>query len=128
MALEWEWKETVGTATLVEKHPDEEDREFELQLYQGNAFLIMTHEWTGDDGQEKYEVCGFFSDQQHAKNCLGLNKKGGWHRNIYDTPYLKLTKLRINKAKYRYTKDLAALLTEAFDDIQIEIYTEKGGT
>ena len=66
-----------------------------------------------------------FADKQHAKNCLGLNKKGGYGENSYNTPYNRFTKLRLNKAKYRYTKDLVALFVEAFDEIEIELFTEE---
>ena len=30
MSLNWIWKEKIGTMTLVQSHPGEEDREFEL--------------------------------------------------------------------------------------------------
>ena len=125
MALQWDWKEKCGEITLVQKYVDAEGAEFKLSLYQGNAFLIMLHEWTDENGVEKYELAGFFADKQHAKNCLGLNKKGGYGENSYNTPYNRFTKLRLNKAKYRYTKDLVALFVEAFDEIEIELFTEE---
>ena len=124
MSVNWNWKDKVGTMTVVQSHPGEEDRTFELSLYQGNAFLIMLHEYQ-EDGQDMYSMYSFFADKQHAKNCLGLNKKQDFGDNFLDTPYNKATKFRINKKKYRYTKDLVTLLAEAFDSIEIEIFAEE---
>ena len=56
MALQWDWKEKIGEATLVQMHPDEPDREFTLDLYQGNAYLIMIHEFKDDKGDRKSVV------------------------------------------------------------------------
>ncbi len=124
MALQWEWKDKCGEITLVQMHPGEEDREYRIDLYQGNAYLIMIHEYTDERRGDVYELFGFFNDKQHMKNCLGLNKKGGYASNMYETPYQKITNLRINKAKYRHTSELVATFTEAFKNIQIEIFTE----
>lgn len=99
------------------------DKEFLLHLYQGNAFLILTHEWE-EEGKKKAEVIGFFLDEYHAKNCLGLNKKEGHTDNIYDNGWQRLAKVRLNKKKYRYTDKLVNLLAKAFDNIAIEIYAE----
>lgn len=124
MALHWEWKDKCGEITLVQSHPDEEDREFTISLYPGNAYLIMIHEYENEKGQEVYEMFGFFNDKQHMLNCLGLNKKEGYTSNMYETPYQRFTKLRINKAKYHRTKELVSTFVEAFDHITIEVVNE----
>lgn len=59
------------------------------------------------------------------KNCLGLNKKGGYTENIHNKPYCKLTKIRIDKKKCRYTKEIVTALVQAFDNIEIEIFSEE---
>ncbi len=124
MSLNWNWKDKIGTMTVVQSHPGEEDQTVEISLYQGNAFLIMIHEYQ-ENGQEMYSMYSFFADKQHAKNCLGLNKKQNFGDNIFDTPYVNVKKFRINKKKYRYTKDLVPLLVEAFGEVDIEIFSEE---
>ena len=68
MALHWEWKDKCGEITLVQMHPGEEDLEYRIDLYQGNAYLIMIHEYTDERRGDVYELFGFFNDKQHMKN------------------------------------------------------------
>jgi len=124
MALHWQWNEKCGEATLRETHEGEPDREFTLSLYTGNAYLIMLHE-REENGEQVWSMYSFWADKQHMKNCLGLNKKGGHGDNMYDTPYQKITKVRLNKAKCRYFKDIVPALTQAFDDLEIEVFNEQ---
>lgn len=123
MALHWEWSEKCGEVTLVQMHEGEEDREFKLSLYTGNACLIMLNEWE-ENGETYWSMSSFWADKQHMKNCLGLNKKGGCDRNIYSTPYQKWTRIKLNKKKCRYFKDIVAALAQAFDDLIIEVVSE----
>ena len=125
MALQWRWKEKCGEITMVQTYPDEEDHKYKISLYKGNAYLIMLHEYEKTPGTEAYEVFGFFNDKQHMRACLGLEKKRGYTSNIYETPYQRFTKLRINKARYKHTQELVSAFAEAFRDIQIEVYTEE---
>ena len=123
----WSYKEPIGEAVLVQKFKTGdntiEEKQFVLKLYQGNAFLIMTHEWE-EDGKEKSEMIGFFLDEYHAKNCLGLNKKEGHTENIYESNWQYLSRVRINKKKYKYTDKLVSLLSKAFNNITIEVVSE----
>lgn len=117
MALYWDWKEKVGEAVIQQG-----ENVFKVNLYEGNAFLIFIYEWHDDgEGIDKYQLWSFFADEQHAKNCFGLNKKNNYG-GIFDDDN-KLVKVRINKTKYRYTKKLVDMLVRAFDEIQIEIYS-----
>ena len=125
MALTWEWKEKCGEITLEQKNESGDWRQFPLSLYKGNAFLIMLAE---NDADNTYQVFGFFADKEHAKACLGLTRSKSKHDtggNLYDTPYMRFTKIRLNKAKYPYAKELVSLLAQAFDNITIEIYSEE---
>jgi len=126
MALYWDWKEKCGEATIVQGLKGREPREFTLSLYEGNAFLILIYEYT-EDGKEKYNLNGFFVDKTHMKRCLGIDKryKETYGDNIYDDSFSKMTKIRINKAKCRHYKDIVTAFAEAFENIEIEIYTEK---
>lgn len=116
MALIWDWDIKIGTAVVAQGK-----QEFELNLYQGNAFLIMIHEYQDQDGVDKYSMYTFFADKEHAKNCLGIGKRTD---GIFDD-YYRLLKVRINKKMYSYTKELVDMLIKAFDEIKIEIYSEQ---
>ena len=119
MALQWNWEDKIGEAVVFNY-----DKEVTYTLYDGNAFLIMLYEYTNDKGEEMWQMANFFADETHAKNCLGLNK--GYDRdNMFNHKSYKLLKIRLNKNKYRYTKKLVDLLIKAFDNITIELYTDK---
>lgn len=127
MSLNWEWKEKCGTITCKEYREDFGAWiPFTITLYKGNAFLIMLHEYKDENtGEDMYNMYGFFADKEHAKNCLGLNKKQGYGNNIYQTDWRRFSKLRINKNKYPYTKDLVQMFVQAFDNITIEVVSEE---
>lgn len=115
--LRWNFDDKIGEAVIRQG-----DREYTMNLYDGNAFLIFVDEYKSIDGNDMYSVWLFFADEQHAKNCLGLCKNGGG--NIFDEKNM-LVKVRINKKEYRYTSKLVEMLIKAFDEIQIEIYSEE---
>lgn len=127
MSLNWSWSEKCGEATLVQTYTDKSGNdvvnEFTLSLYTGNACLIMLYEYV-EDGVEKYSMADFWADKQHMKNCLGLNKKDGYTENIHDRDCSRITKFKLHKTKCRYLKDIVAAVTQAFDNITIEIYTD----
>jgi hypothetical protein len=115
MALNWDWNKKIGTIDIFNY-----DEVRTYQLYQGNAFLIMLWEYE-EDGKEMWQMHNFFIDKEHAKNCLGITKD---YNNIFDTERYKIKAIRLNKGKYRYTKDLVDMLIKAFDEISIEITNE----
>lgn len=123
MALHWQWDEKCGEATLVQTQEDGTEAEYKLGLYTGNACLIMLSEWEAD-GESMWNMFSFWADKDHMKNCLGLNKKQGYTDNMYATPYQKITKVKLNKKKCRYFKDIVAALAQAFDDLTIEVVSE----
>ena len=122
MALHWRWEDKIGEMDIIQTWPGEEDKKFTIHLYEGNAFLIMLNEWE-KDGETMWSMFNFFADKNHAKSCLGLNKKDEDSSNVLITPYNTVTKFRLSK-KYRYLKDLVPMLAQAFDNITIEIYKE----
>lgn len=125
MALRWNWDEKCGEATFVDTFREEDGpKTYTVNLYVGNAYLIFLNEWE-EDGHNMYSLSTFWADKEHMKNCLGLNKKGGYTENIHNKPYSKLTKIRLNKSKCRYTKDIVTALVQAFDNIEIEIFSEE---
>lgn len=116
MALNWDWDKKIGTVDIFNY-----DEVRTYQLYQGNAFLIMLWEYE-EDGKELWSMHNFFVDKEHAKNCFGVTKD--YPDNMFNTKHYQIRKIRINKAKYKYTKDLVDMLIKAFDNIGIEIYSE----
>ena len=117
MALNWRWKEKIGTIDIYNY-----DKIVTYNLYQGNAFLIMLYEYE-EDGKNMWSMHNFLADKEHAKNCFALSK--GYDDNIFNHDTYRIEKIRINKAKYRYAKDLVDMLIKAFDDITIELFTEE---
>lgn len=123
MALHWKWDEKCGEA-VVAMRTETGEKDYTISLYEGNAFLIMLCEWE-DHGEKLWSMWNFFADKEHAKNCLGLNKKGGYTDNVLNQPGRQVLKsIRLNKSKHRRAKDLITMLTRAFDELTIELYTD----
>ena len=116
MAVVVDWNEKCGEATFVENYEGEEARTYTLDLYVGNCFLVMINEFVNEDGEKERNLSGFFFDADHMRRCLddGMLKRD----------YNRMTKIRLNKAKCRYYREIIAVLTESFDDLEIEIFTE----
>ena len=129
MALQWRWDEKIGEAiirqTIKKADGTEETKEYTKTLYDGNCFMIFLSEWN-DDGVDKYALYSFFADENHAKILLGLKADStGDKRNIFEGGIDTLTKLRINKKNCRNYKKIVSLFAQAFDNIEIEIYSEE---
>ena len=105
--LVWSWSDKCGELKCGKST---------LNLYEGNALMILISEWTNDEGTEQYTVWSFFGDKEHAKNCLGLSKG---HENIYaDCPWEKLTLYRSKSHNWKQFVELAA---KAFPEIEIHL-------
>lgn len=125
MSLNWLWSEKMGEL-IVEQDWDDKKREFNISLYEGNAFLIMLYEYRNDEGESMYNMWNFFVDKEHAKRCLGLAKNGeGKKRNIFVGGFDTVKKIRLNKTKSRHFKDIVSFFSQAFDDIVIEVFSEE---
>ena len=44
---------------------------------------------------------------------------------MYEKQYSKLTKIRLNKAKCKHVDEIVSAFVKAFNNIEIEIYTEE---
>ena len=77
MAITVNWNEKCGEATFEEHFKGEETRTYTLDLYVGNCFLVMIHEFINEDGVIERNLSAFFVDEEHMKRCLdnGLFKK-----------------------------------------------------
>ena len=72
--LEWNWDEKCGEAVFVETLRGVEAKHT-YNLYTGNAYMLFINEWTEPDGTERYEVCSFWLDKDHMKNCLASTRR-----------------------------------------------------
>lgn len=64
MALNWNWDNKIGELLIRQG-----EKEFTINIYQGNALAIFIHEYTNEGGQEVYSMYNFFYDKEHFKNC-----------------------------------------------------------
>lgn len=121
MALQWHWDKKIGEAVFDNIYLSDPTKELTINLYEGNALLIMIHEYKDKEtNKDMYDMFGFFVDKQHMNNCLGLTKG---HDNIYAS-HGRLKRISFNKVKSRNYKQIIPALIKAFDDIEIKIYTE----
>ena len=127
MALNWLWDEKIGEL-IVESYRGDKQFEYPVQLYEGNAFLIMLYEYTDDEGNELYNMWNFFLNKTDAKKRLGLQEnEDGKFRNIFeDDTYRTIKKIRLNKTKSRNFKDIIEVFSKGFRNITIEIFTSEG--
>lgn len=123
MSLNWRWDSKCGELTFSQNYKGEEYREFTVNLYQGNALLIMLNEWK-ENGEDWHSLWGFWADKEHMKRCLGL-ARGKEYENLYNDDGCRFLKIRLNKKKNCYWKDIVTALATAFDDITIELYSEE---
>lgn len=123
MAIQWQWDDKIGEA-VIQQTVEGETKEYRKNIYGGNCFMIFLNEW--DEGEHHmYSLYTFFADERHAKICLGLDRTNQDIGNILDDGVNKLVKLRINKKKCHIWKKIVTLFAQAFDNIDIEIYTEE---
>ena len=121
MALQWHWNEKIGEAVFDNIYLSDPTKEVTINLYEGNALLIMINEYKDKEtGNDMYDLFGFFSGKTHMNRCLGLVKG---YDNIYAS-HGRLKRISFNKAKSRNYKQIIPALIKAFDDIEIKIYTE----
>lgn len=114
MALTWKWDEKCGEVTESSWNPETKEKKlYTFTMYDCNGLAMWLWE-----NETQYELRGFFADEEHAKNCLGLAK--GYHDNIHDN----WVKVRLNVA-YPKMRKLANLLIKAFDNLEIELYKEE---
>lgn len=118
MALQWQWDSKCGEAIFENKL---QNKEFTINLYEGNAFLIFLNEYK-EDGEDMYSVYSFFVDEAHAKNCLGLTKGNS---NMFNDSHIVLKKIRLNKDRYSKVSKLVNMFIKAFDHIEIEIFSDE---
>lgn len=64
MAITWDWNDKIGELQIKQ-----EEKEFTINVYKGNALAIFIHEFTNSEGVEQYSLYNFFCDKEHFRRC-----------------------------------------------------------
>lgn len=64
MAITWDWNNKIGELQIKQ-----EEKEFTISVYKGNALAIFIHEFTNSEGVEQYSMYNFFCDKEHFRRC-----------------------------------------------------------
>ena len=95
MALNWDWDKKIGELLIRQ-----DEKEFTMSIYQGNALAILLHEYTNKGGQEVYTMYNFFCDKTHFTNCT---KDKSWN---YAEEWVKITLWEVTSDFWIILKDL----------------------
>ena len=115
MALTWQWNKLSGTIT-----ENNYGKDVTFNFYEGNALMIVLHEYTNGEGEDVYDLHWFFCDEAHAKNCLGLAKGKD---NMFEPDQVK--RLEIYRENCPQWEKIVKLFTKAFPNVEIIIRAKK---
>lgn len=110
MALYWDWEHKIGELQIKQ-----DDKDFTISVYKGNALAIFIHEFKNHKGQDVYSMYNFFCDKEHFKNCT---KDKTWN---YAEEWIKLTLWEVPDDFWAILKDLAKR------GVTIEIRSKENG-
>lgn len=65
------FNETVLGKMIIEQN----EKEFEIQIRQGNCLAVFIYEFKNEQGDDMYGLYSFFADEQHLKNIIKNNNK-----------------------------------------------------
>ena len=95
MALNWDWNKKIGELLIKQN-----EKEFTISIYQGNALAIFLHEYVNDEGKEVYSMYQFFCDKDHFNRCV---KDKTWD---YAEDWIKITLWNVPSDLWVMLKDL----------------------
>lgn len=95
MALNWNWDKKIGELLIKQN-----EKEFTISIYQGNALAIFLHEYVNDEGKEVYSMYQFFCDKDHFNRCT---KGKTWD---YAEDWVKITLWNVPSDLWVMLKDL----------------------
>lgn len=79
--LTWKWDNSIGNCIIKQ-----DEKEWEITLYKGNALLIGLYRYTDKDGQKMYNMQFFFCDKEHLKN---LDKDDSFWKEFKEFTFYK---------------------------------------
>ena len=94
MALRWEWNACIGELEI------EEQKDYKIRIYQGNALAIFLNEWKNEQGTDVWSMYNFFADKGHFDNC---RKDKEWN---YAKGWKKITLWKVPADFWQILKDL----------------------
>jgi len=114
MIIVGNWDEHAGKA-VIEEHGNI----FNINLYEGNCFLIGVYEYEDEKGDTREQLMWFFCDENHARIMLGLKKgNDGVKENRLGEDYFR--HVTLYRDRCRNIGKIARLFAEACN-ITIEI-------
>lgn len=86
----WDFEEKVGSLLIKQTA----DQTFTINLYRGNALLIMLWEWE-ENGKEMYNMYNFFADLKHLTNVVKNDPQifAEWQAIVIHRKYYKKREL-----------------------------------
>lgn len=101
MALHWQWSDKIGTLCIAQKRVNG-DKEFDINIYTGNALAIFVSEYKDEDGQDVYSIYKWIDDKKHAERII----------KEYGTLFCdRVVSIELN-LRFRETKQLLDILTK----------------
>ena len=109
MAVNWSWKHKMGVITCYNKRTNSK---YKVNIYGANCLGALIQEFK-ENGKDMYDFWGFWNDEKHLKNCLGLTRG---YDNLYQDIIVKI-KLNV------FYKDCVKIATYfAKANIIVELY------
>lgn len=102
MPLRWNWKNKMGEVTVSQNH-DGENKNFKVNIYQGNCLAVFLYEYKDENGKDMYGLYNSFGDLTHAKRIAKEYPTLFWD---------KVKSIKLNLA-YKESEKLLRLFTKA---------------
>lgn len=126
MAVTWYWNHILGELTRKSEY---DGKPYKTRLLGGgNVLCVMAIKANADDDGRPYKkpvwtvYCEFFSDEQHMRNCLGLNKKKRRDGKPFTNLYENATKLKLNAYYWKEVLPIAKAFVEV--GVTVEFYNK----
>lgn len=65
MSPKWKWTDKMGKLTIRQK-----EREYEIDIYDGNVLAIFIYEYENEKGENDYILFNFFADKKYCDNII----------------------------------------------------------
>lgn len=74
MAVNWNWEHKKGFY-LIKENFGEMEKVFKVNIYCGNCLGVEIYDFKDEDDNKKYQFVGWWNDEKHLNNLLGLSKE-----------------------------------------------------
>ena len=119
MPVNWNWKHRKGIITFIDEL--EPKKKYKCNIYCANCLGAIIYEWYDKEKKEMmYQFMGFWSNEKHLKNLLGLTKE--YKDNSYYKTRVK--KIRLNTF-YKDNIQIAKLFAKAHIPVELFYFEKK---